>query len=884
MTDATVGFLLENLKEILVYNADLIGGVQENVKDLCDDLDTLRGFIKEYTKEERKNDILKAVVKEIRNVVNEAEDAIETVVVETAIQEQRSFIRKALHMFDHQLKIRRVAKEIQGVREKVKDIYKNKAKFGLEALQIDEESNRNPARKRSSPAVEEDNVVGFDDEAHKIVELLTEEPQELQVISIIGTAGQGKTTLSKKVLNDPKIEYKFSIRAFVHVSQDYRRREVFLSILSTFTHLTPELNLMSDDLLAESIRIHLKTIKYLFIIDDVWSREDWDSIKIAFPNNNKYSRLLITTRSKNVALHANPSIRPHDLRSLTLDESQKLLRLRVYGVDSCPADLEEYVLQIANKCGGLPLAVVVIAGILLNKRDRTSWWMKVADNVNDYFSRDQEQSNDVTALSYTHLPFHLKPCFLYLGVFCEESEIPVWKLLRLWISEGFIHSNGEARMEDRAEEYLEELVERDLVMVGKRKSDGKLKTCRISTTLRGFCKKMALEETLFQEIKDSDMYAMSSPSLDNCRRLCVNSKVKEYLNSKPSGEHVRSILAFPKEEAVFDPDILFIPDAFTLLRILDIQAIKFSSFPDELCNLVLLKYLALSGEFEMVPEEMSNLWNIQTFISETTGRVLHVEANIWRLLHLRHFHSNVAASFLCPPSKSHKDRQMHGDMQTLSLISTESCQKDVFERTPHLKKLGICGKLSIIMEGSGECSLFDYLYKLESLENLKLMNDDPDTKLQFLPHSNSFPSKLTKLTLSNTRLDWKHIRTIGELHNLEVLKLKDNAFEGETWETEGGGFYRLKVLFIGKTNLIVWKASAHHFPLLKTLTLKNCDSLEAVPSGLAEIPSLQAIELLYANSSAASSARKVQILKLQIQAKKGIRGNGFKLSVYPPDQ
>lgn len=150
MTDATVGFLLQNLKEILIYNADLIGGLEDNVRDLCVDLETLKGFIRQYTKKQSKNDILKGVLKEIRNVVNDAEDAIETFLVEASIRNNRSFVKKALHVFDTPFKIRHAAKQIESVRMRVKEICSQKTRLGLEAvqLQIEEESRRGPEERK----------------------------------------------------------------------------------------------------------------------------------------------------------------------------------------------------------------------------------------------------------------------------------------------------------------------------------------------------------------------------------------------------------------------------------------------------------------------------------------------------------------------------------------------------------------------------------------------------------------------------------------------------------------------------------------------------------------------------------------------------------------
>lgn len=42
---------------------------------------------------------------------------------------------------------------------------------------------------------------------------------------------------------------------------------------------------------------------------------------------------------------------------------------------------------------------------------------------------------------------------------------------------------------------------------------------------------------------------------------------------------------------------------------------------------------------------------------------------------------------------------------------------------------------------------------------------------------------------------------LGSLENLEVLKLKDDAFRGEAWEASDGGFPHLQVLHTGRTDM-----------------------------------------------------------------------------------
>ncbi|KAL3506206.1 hypothetical protein ACH5RR_031588 [Cinchona calisaya] len=210
-----------------------------------------------------------------------------------------------------------------------------------------------------------------------------------------------------------------------------------------------------------------------------------------------------------------------------------------------------------------------------------------------------------------------------------------------------------------------------------------------------------------------------------------------------------------------------------------------------------------------------------------------------------------------------------GKLKCLMVLKPE-----VFERTPTLKKLGICGKLRTIVEANGESNLFDSFFRLEFLEILKLTNDDTRFKLRSLPPESKFPAKLTRLSLQNTKLDWIEMSKLGKLKCLMVLKLKDNTFKGKFWMTEDGGFHSLEVLSIEATDLMVWKAGV----------LKHCSNLEAIPAGLADVKSLEMIDLKYTSVSLVSSARRIQVLKLlELQRRKDTETSTFKLKVFPPE-
>ncbi|CDP00693.1 unnamed protein product [Coffea canephora] len=100
---------------------------------------------------------------------------------------------------------------------------------------------------------------------------------------------------------------------------------------------------------------------------------------------------------------------------------------------------------------------------------------------------------------------------------------------------------------------------------------------------------------------------------------------------------------------------------------------------------------------------------------------------------------------------------------------------------------------------------------------------------------------------------------IAMLPNLEVLKLKNYAFQGPKWEPTEEGFHSLKHLLIENTDLIHWEAIiVRHFPCLQHLVLKSCKLLEEIPFGVEELGTLQRLEAHYCSEPIENSAKEIQ--------------------------
>ena len=120
---------------------------------------------------------------------------------------------------------------------------------------------------------------------------------------------------------------------------------------------------MTRDEIGEKLYKRLKGKRYLVVIDDIWDFGSWSTMKWYFPDDMIGSKILITSQIKDAVLEISPRNSVHFLRFLTHDESWNLFESKVFTNETCPEELMELGSEIVAKCEGLPLAIVVLAGL-----------------------------------------------------------------------------------------------------------------------------------------------------------------------------------------------------------------------------------------------------------------------------------------------------------------------------------------------------------------------------------------------------------------------------------------------------------------------------------------------------------------------------------------
>ncbi|KAL2504819.1 putative disease resistance protein [Abeliophyllum distichum] len=201
-------------------------------------------------------------------------------------------------------------------------------------------------------------IVGLKDETMRIVSQLVRGPDHLQIISITGMPGLGKTTLAKKLYNHSFVISHFDKRLWCVFSQTYERKRLLIDLLRSMTYLKEDKFLeMEVEELGENLYKNLKERGYFVVMDYIWNTKAWDDLKMYFPKDKTRSRILFTSRNKEVASEASSNGIINELPFLSVDECWDLLQQKVFRKALCPQKFLDVGKRIATSCKGLPLAV-----------------------------------------------------------------------------------------------------------------------------------------------------------------------------------------------------------------------------------------------------------------------------------------------------------------------------------------------------------------------------------------------------------------------------------------------------------------------------------------------------------------------------------------------
>ncbi|KAF3652918.1 hypothetical protein FXO37_17264 [Capsicum annuum] len=323
--------LLIHLNDLLDSNAYSIALIKDDIRLVKEALEFIRSFFVNV-----EQGLYKDFWTHVLDVAYVAKDVIDSIIIRD---------NGLLHLiFSLPITLKKISLIKEDLSQLPEKIPKNKSLIVVN-------SPKNPVERKSLTTGKI--IVGFKEETNWLISKLTSGPKDVDVISITGMPGSGKTTLAYKVYNDESVCSHFDVRAWCTVDQEYDEKKLLVKLFNQVTG--------SDLKSSEDIDVADKLRKQLY-----------------------GKRIILTTRQKEVAFHGKGNTDPLNLRLLRPEESWELLEKRAFGEQSCPDELLDVGKEIAENCKGLPLVSDLIAGVIAGEIQQCQVDFLICKQANPY--------------------------------------------------------------------------------------------------------------------------------------------------------------------------------------------------------------------------------------------------------------------------------------------------------------------------------------------------------------------------------------------------------------------------------------------------------------------------------------------------------------------
>ncbi|CAI9266125.1 unnamed protein product [Lactuca saligna] len=619
--------ILKKVLSIAAGELAIAWGYEEKLTSLHRTLDLIRAKLHD-AEGKKETEAVMVWLKQLKVVVGEADDVLDEVhyeMLRRQIKKRDQVARKVPSLPSlKKLSFRwEMGHKIKNINEMLLKINTEANSLGLQNEQYPVGPVPDRLYRETIPHPEEFKIVGRDDDVLHIIDLLTKPRTEekLTIVPIVGMGGIGKTALAKSVYNDNIIEQHFDVRAWLCVSIKVDIITLLVKIYESVAGQKPESD--SKVNLIKSLEEKLGSKRYFLVLDDVWVEERpyWEEFRRCMlgVNSQNGSGILVTTRKLEIGttgMKADSCL----LKGLSDDHCWDIFRERVFVAGTSPSpELEEIGREIVKKCGGLPLLLNVIGGMLANYSDPEKWLSIKNSKVWD-LEEERDRVQKSLELSFDNLPNSIvKQCFVYCSIFKKDTVMEREELVQLWMALGLVQADEEKNkeMEDVGNDIFQILVSNSLFQDVGRDKYGHLTHCNMHDLVHdlslslskheNLClvdatnddiacipqvKHLSLSLSFYQELNEDDefkakvsMFSERDTMARNLHTLFINGKVEKKFSFQP----------------------------LTCMRILKLNRCEIKKIDDSLGELVHLRYLDLSStKIHVLPQSIGKLYHLQT--------------------------------------------------------------------------------------------------------------------------------------------------------------------------------------------------------------------------------------------------------------------------------
>ncbi|KAG8090421.1 hypothetical protein GUJ93_ZPchr0011g27807 [Zizania palustris] len=618
---------VNKLQDIITEEAILILGVNKELKELQQTMEQIQYFLIDAEQRRTEELAVHNWLSKLKDAMYDADDIIDLASFQgSELLQKRPSILSCLPNIRRR---RAIAVRIRDFKAELEQIFK----WGETVLKL---QNMQPRRQISSRRLTktsqlvEPNLVGKEilRVCAKLVDLVLEhKDKKAYKLGIVGTGGIGKTTLAQKIYSDHRVKEVFNKKAWIYVSQKYSEVDLLKEVLRNFGVHQEQGETFAE--LSSKLGATVEKESFFLVLDDVWHPEVWTNLLRTPLHAAAMGIVIVTTRHDSVAM----AIGVEHMHRVELMSSQVgwelLWRTMEINEEREVKNLRDIGIDIVCKCGGLPLAVKLIARVLATKDKTENEWRKFIENSAWSMSKLPTELRGALYLSYDDLPRYLKPCFLYCALHPEDSIISRDDLVRFWVAEGFIQERDRQLLEETAEEFYYELIDRNLLQPETSTFGGS--KCKIHDLLRQLAWYIAEEENFLGHPK-----SLVAKTLIKPRRCGVNTeKDMSMLHSLDKYLIVttRTFIVFNCKSIEVENSLI---EKLGNLRILDLTGALVKSIPDCIGGMIHLRLLDLNhSSISCLPESIGSLKNLQTLSLAMCSNLHKLPLAITKLCNLR---------------------------------------------------------------------------------------------------------------------------------------------------------------------------------------------------------------------------------------------------------
>ncbi|KAK3126219.1 hypothetical protein QOZ80_7AG0553340 [Eleusine coracana subsp. coracana] len=808
----------------------------------------------------------KNLVSKVREVAHEVENIIDTANILRRQSDPKIFMGGAIFKYVcfpvHLSHLHKIGEMIDSTTARMKTIFEDFERHNIVATAIAEErifSTEDDAIQHwrlVDPILGKDVVViGFDQQIEQIKsDLLDRWNMYLSVFSIVGPGGAGKSTMANKVYGLGQVKRHFHVCAWITVSQTFEASDLLKEMVRRIIMVRQDetFDRENQNEVKKMLYDFLLNRRYLIVLDDVWGVNDWDIIRDAFPENKNGSRVILTTRNEAVARQPNARKKIYRPKLLNEEESTELLlkaAIPEYILDgrssnNDPAitgqnldDLKKVGKDLAKKCCGLPLALVVLGGHLSRNVDIVEW-RRLKSSV-DWHTLINTDSviGAILDLSYYDMPSHLRSCFMYTTAFPEDSRIGVRILTKLWVAEGFIPIVRGHTREEVAAGYINELAQRCMVQVEKRNRSGAILQIKMHDVLRDWGIGRARREGVVKDCHDADdMEAQYSEEMVKPYRVALHGFLEREVGT--SMRKLRTLLDFALSSVnKRSSNPLHI---LHHLRVLYLGGShnKRVRLPEEISRMKFLRYIGLGGSGKYhLPSSIGNLLCLET-LDGPEAQVDEVPGSLWKIPTLRHVHISMVKTWSVPAAISSQS-MVH--VKVSSLVDYPS------DQTGNAKKLTEATQQRLSEKRKPNLSYcFGMKYVHSFVEQMEIVGRCKGENL-FLADLTNFEEMkgivALKVCCTNLLSNEQKLLQLAWME-IQVLEIGERSYTGSAITFPSGSFPWLLRLVLHDLAVEEWKIEVGCMINLMELTLCKCPNLCYLPEGLSMLPRIQKVKLI----------------------------------------